>query len=283
MPRPTSTSAYFALTFALAWTVWLAAAALTSSLASSPLRELLFLPGTFAPGMVALWLTWRADGRAGVDALLDRLWIANVGVRWYVFAVAYIAVAKLATALAHRMLLGAWPMFGTTAWYVMLAAIPFSTPVQAGEELGWRGYALPRLSARFGMGPASVLLGLVWAVWHLPLFYIPNTDTTGQPFLPYAVAVTALSVAMAWLWGHTRGSLLLVMLMHAAINNTAGVVPSAVVADGSPTALSASPVAWLTGVVLWIPAMYFSWRMPRISDTSPRTPTSARAPSISGA
>ena len=88
------------------------------------------------------------------------------------------AAIKLAVALVHRIATGAWPRFGDTPWYIMVAAIAISTPVQAGEEIGWRGYALPRLAARFGFARGSILLGLIWACWHLPLFFIPGTDTS---------------------------------------------------------------------------------------------------------
>jgi CAAX protease family protein len=106
----------------------------------------------------------------------------------------------------------------------MLAATLLSTLVggQAGEEIGWRGYALPRLAARFGLGSASVLLGLVWAIWHLPLFLVPEADTWGQSFPLYLLQVTALSVAIAWLFANTRSSLFPVMLMHAAVNQYEG-------------------------------------------------------------
>lgn len=214
---------------------------------------------------MALGLTARASGVAGVRALLRRLLQADVHPRWYVFAVSYMAAVKLTAAVAHRVMMGVWPAFGATPWLLMLLAIVASTPSQAGEELGWRGYALPRLASRMGLARGSVLLGIIWAVWHLPLFVIPGTDTTGQPFAPYLVSVTALSVAIAWLYGHTRGSLLLVMLMHAAINNTAGIVPSiAPDATGTP---GPSLMAWLTGTVLWVCAAYFLARMPRRNAT----------------
>ena len=143
----------------------------------------------------------------------------------------------------------------------MAGAIVISTWVQAGEEIGWRGYALPRLSDGFGLAPASVVLGIIWATWHLPLFLIPGADTFGQSFPLHLLQVTALSVAMAWLYWRTEGSLLLVMLLHAAVNNTKDIVPSAVPGARNPFALSTSLVAWITVALLWIAAAYFLVRM----------------------
>lgn len=146
----------------------------------------------------------------------------------------------------------------------MLAAIVISTPVQAGEEIGWRGYAVPSLAARFGFARGSLLLGVIWACWHLPLFFIPGIDKSGQSFPVYLLQVTAMSVALAWLYVHTNGSLLLVMLMHSAVNQTKDIVPSAVSAATNPFALSTSLVAWLTVALLWICAGYFLVRMPKV-------------------
>jgi membrane protease YdiL (CAAX protease family) len=250
---------FFVVTYIVAWSLWFAAG---MTPASWP-RWLLFLPGTFAPGFVALWLTGRASGRSGVAALLRRLIDWQVPARWYVFAVSYIAVVKLIAALVHRVTMGAWPRFGEVPWYVMLAATFGSTLVggQAGEEIGWRGYALPRLAGRFGLRGGSVLLGVIWAVWHLPFFFVPVADTFGQSFPVYLLAVTALSVAMALLYANTRGSLLPVMLMHSAANNTKDIVLSAEPNATNPWALSHSLVAWLTVAVLWLCAGYVLLRM----------------------
>jgi len=86
------------------------------------------------------------------------------------------------------------------------------------EELGWRGVALPRLQAACGGTVASLVIGVVWAVWHLPLFAIPASSQYGQAFLPYAVAVLASSVVLTWLFNATGGSVLLAMVFHASVN-----------------------------------------------------------------
>jgi uncharacterized protein len=260
--QPGSVALYFLLATVTAWTLWAVAAAIVpaESLDRST-RALLFLPGTFAPGLVALALCYRATGVTGVGRLLDRIFIWDVGLRWYLFAAAYMAAAKLMAAALYRLIEGAWPPMLPVPLLGMFGAVLLSVPFQAGEEIGWRGYALPRLTARLGLARASVLLGVVWALWHVPLFYIAGTDNFGQPFPVYLLAVTAISVPMAWLYVRTGGSLLLVMVMHAAINNTTGIVPAGV-ADPVPVmSLTATPMGWLTAIVLWLAAAILLLRM----------------------
>jgi membrane protease YdiL (CAAX protease family) len=271
---------FFLLTYAMAWICWAASYAISRGSVTNdpgpiaPMRTLIagavFLLGVFAPAIVALALTTRAKGteegdgtggRTGALALLGRVFKWQVDARWYFFAVGYMPAIKLSVALVHRVVTGAWPRFGQEAWYLMAAAILVSTWVQAGEEIGWRGYALPRLSERFGLAPASVILGLIWASWHLPLFFFPGSNKLGQSFPLYLLQVTALSVAIAWLYWRSNGSLLLTMLIHAAVNNTKDIVPSAVPGTTNTFALSASLVGWLTVAFLWLAAAYFLVRM----------------------
>jgi len=213
--------------------------------------------------LVALGVTARENGIPATQALLRRVFEWRVDARWYLFAIIYMVAIKLTVALAHRAITGSWPRFGNEAWYVIVIAIVVSTPVQAGEEIGWRGYALPRLAARFGFARASVLLGLIWACWHLPLFFLPGADTYGQSFPIWVLGVTALSVAIAWLYAHTNGSLLLTMLMHSAVNQTIGIVPDAEPNATNPFVLSASLPYLLTVGFLWVIAVYFLARMPK--------------------
>jgi membrane protease YdiL (CAAX protease family) len=262
---------FFALTFAVTWACFLAAVAISrrSESAVQALtagRWLLLLLGIFAPSLVALALTARDNGIPATRALLRRVFAWRVDARWYLFAVSYMAAIKLTVALAHRAITGSWPRFGNEAWYVIVVAIVLSTPVQAGEEIGWRGYALPRLAARFGFAGASVLLGLIWACWHLPLFYLPGADTYGQSFPIWVLGVTALSVAITWLYAHANGSLLLTMLMHSAVNQTIGIVPDAEPKATNSFVLSASLPYLLTVGFLWIIAVYFLARMPKAEE-----------------
>jgi membrane protease YdiL (CAAX protease family) len=252
---------FFVLTYAVMWTCFITVA-VAGIPANTPLGLLLLYLGTFSPSLVALWLTSREEGNTGVRVLLGRVLQWRVGPRWYLFAVAYLPAIKLAAAVLHRLGTGAWPSFNFQSWYWIPLAIAFSTPFQAGEEIGWRGYALPRMASRMGLGPASLLLGLLWAVWHLPQFFIPEADTYRQSFLVFVLQVTALSVAMAWLYAHTNGSLLPVMVMHSAVNNAKDIVRSTVPDATSPFGLSTSVVAWLTVMLLWICAAYFLSRMP---------------------
>lgn len=249
---------FFLLTYAVMWTCFFSVATMS---ARTPGRGLLLLLGPFAPSLAALWLTTRADGSQGVRALLRRMLQWRVGARWYLFAISYMAAIKLTVAFLHRAITGSWPQFGRELPGVILVAIVISAPFQAGEELGWRGYALPRLVARFGVARASILLGLIWGCWHLPQFFIREADTFGQSFFVYVAQVTALSVAMAWLWARTNGSLLLPMLMHAAVNNSKDIVPSATPGATNLFGLNASLVAWLTVALMWTCAAYFLIRM----------------------
>lgn len=246
---------FFLLTFALSWVIWLAPA-------STPGNPV-FLLGVFAPALVALALTAHGEGREGVPRLLARIGRWQVPARLYLFALLYMAATKLLAALIHRLTTGSWPAFGETPLILMLGAILVSTWVQAGEEIGWRGYALPRLATRLGLGGAGALLGVIWALWHLPLFLLHVPGYAGLSIPIYLLSVTALSVAMAWLYWKSGGSLLLTMLMHASVNNTSGIVPGAGVTGVHPMSFQGTPVAWGSVGVTWAIAVVLLFRMRR--------------------
>ena len=275
---------FFALTFALSWTAWWLAARLGfGSESSTIVGALAFYIGVFSPGIISILLSRSLHGPAALRALLARLVQVNVAGRWFAFALFFTMAVKLTGAVAHRAILGEWPAFATPplALTVMLmfGATFLSTMIggQAGEELGWRGFALPRMAASMGLGPSGVLLGLAWAAWHLPIFYLfPRGDTFHQSFPLYALQVMAISVAMTWLYAHTRGSLLLAMLMHSAVNNTRDIVPATPAEPGGVWSFHGSPTWWLSIGLAWACAAYFLLRMPRNAPevlTSESTPT----------
>ncbi|HVJ72308.1 MAG TPA: type II CAAX endopeptidase family protein [Sphingomicrobium sp.] len=247
--RRANVMTFVLLTFIATWTMWIAASAFfPDSLAFAS------LPGTIMPAIMALWLTKRESEQSFRD-LVARLFKWRVSVWYYVFALTFMAAVKLSAASLYRLDTGAWPAFGTTSLIVMLVGALFSTPVQAGEEIGWRGFMLQRLALRMGFAWASLLVGVTWAAWHLPMFFMPGGDMVGQSFPLFVLMVTALSVPMAWLYRRTDGSLLLTMIMHAAVNNTAAIVPSRSPADPDHVfLLFATPIGWLTTIILWVAA-----------------------------
>ena len=243
---------YFLLTFLVSWTVFAASElAAPGNVGFFGGRGPVFLLGVFAPSLVAIALTAQTEGRAGVSRLVARIGRWQVSARWYALALGYFAALKLAAALIHRLVTGLWPPFGNTPIAIMLLGIAVSTWAQAGEEIGWRGYTLPRLAQHVGLGGASLVIGFVWAVWHLPLFVLPDSGSTGQSFVAYLLQVMPMSVALGFLYWKTDGSLLLVMVMHAAVNNTTGIVPAAVGNGVASLAFGGSLVAWATVALSW--------------------------------
>jgi membrane protease YdiL (CAAX protease family) len=205
---------FFVLAYAWMWTCFIPVAA---GVVLQPLRVPLTILGAFGPALAALWVTARSRPGRRSPSARPRAARAGRGAL-DLFAVLYMAVVKLTAAVLHRLALGAWPAFGRDPWQLIPVAIAFSVPFQLGEELGWRGFALPRLSTRMGLRGASLLLGAIWAVWHLPQFFIPEGDSYGQSCWGFCLGVVAISVIMAWLFAHVNGSLWPPMLFHSAIN-----------------------------------------------------------------
>ena len=145
---------FFVLAYALSWLVY-------PLLQVSPL---LGFAGLFGPALAAAIIVAAAEGKSGLRDLLGRILRWRVGVRWYVVALGLPAVLALVTAGVH-LLLGA-PTPVALGQLSILEPILFVLVV--GEEIGWRGYALPRLLATRSMLWASLILGVLWGAWHLP-------------------------------------------------------------------------------------------------------------------
>ena len=199
--------AFFVLAYALTWWVY-------PLLRFNPLIGLF---GLFGPALAAIVVTAATDGRAGVRALLGRTVRWRVPVPWYLIAIGLpAAIALLAASLA------VW--FGPAVLRVgQLSVLDFVLVVLVvGEELGWRGYALPRLMERHSALVASLILGVLWGAWHLPTFFIPGTPQFEHPIVAFGVMTTAYSILLSWVFLHTRGSVLIATLFHGAINVSQG-------------------------------------------------------------
>ena len=265
---------FFALTYLASWSCWIPVVIMSrpEQMPAGADHGMLLLLGTIAPAVVSLGLTWYQKRKAGLTATLSRLVKADVGGQWYLFAILYMPAVKAVVTLSHRLATGRWPLFGHEGPVLIAIATLLSTPVQAGEEIGWRGYALPALAARFDLDAASIIVGLVWGIWHLPLFFLPGADKYGQSFPVYVSGVVAFSIAITWLYGHTEGSLLLTMLMHSAFNQTIGIVPDVLQPGQKPFAFGASLSFLLTIAWMWAAATFFLIRMPHFRSMHPQRP-----------
>jgi hypothetical protein len=147
----------------------------------------------------------------------------RVGLQWYAVAL-FLPVAIVLVALYLVALLGGpTPTAAAFAGWYTLPLIFLSTTLLKGpftEEPGWRGFLLPRLQSFYSPLVASLVVGVIWASWHLPLLI--SDPTSQRPPLQFFVLVVAQSVVFTWVYNGTRGSVLLVILMHGAFNSFAG-------------------------------------------------------------
>jgi membrane protease YdiL (CAAX protease family) len=212
---------FFVITFAFSWALWIPLVIIGREI------PVLDIAGRFGPLFAALVLTAGYEGRAGLRKLLRGLLVWRVHPIWYAFAFLATAAIVLPAIWIHVGLGGEKPQFNDPAQIYLVFPVFLYVLVLsvAGEETGWRGYALPRLQERWGPLGASLVIGLVWGVWHLPLFWMPGNFHSDIPIGLFILQDVALAVVLTWLFNGTGGSLLLVHLFHAASNTTLGVLP----------------------------------------------------------
>jgi uncharacterized protein len=224
----------FLAMFLCTWPIdlWAAFASHGRAVAPPPVLPLLVGYGFV---VAAVLVTGIVDGRKGIRALLRRFLVWRVGARWYL-VVLLGPVAVYLAALALHLALGGdlgrplsdrviGPSMGLA---VALPVFFLFDTVTNGEEIGWRGYALPRLEARSGALVASLVIGVVWASWHLPKLL--TAGGPGYPVWLFVLEQTAKAVLFTWVFNGTAGSLLTVSLLHSSVNTAAvflPVVPSA--------------------------------------------------------
>lgn len=181
----------------------------------------------WTPTIWAFILAYTMDGAAGLRDLLVRLSRWRVGLRWYLISTVGIATLAIAARfvdayVTHAPLLalpdiGSWPAL---IWYGVSMLVVDPGPI--GEDPGWRGYALPRMLQRFSPATGSILLGVVWAVWHLPAFYFSGMPQATLPLGWFLLTIVALTVLMSWVAINTRGAVIPAILMHWTFNRAVG-------------------------------------------------------------
>jgi len=221
-------ASFFAVAYAWTWICWwLVAAAAAGHVALPVPGEALATVGQFGPFAAALAVAAFTQGRQGLGELLGRLvcwrarpvWLAVslllLPATMYGAIVLYARFHALDQPLSFRGTLGTLP---AQFVYSLLLGGPL------GEEPGWRAFALPRLQARYGPVGASFWLGLLWAGWHWPLWFIYSAPC---PFPLYVAGAILMTILFTWLFNHTHGSVLYSLLFHASMTTASVRLPEA--------------------------------------------------------
>lgn len=196
----------------------------TRDVEASPMILLLAI-SPFGPTIAGFVVTAMTEGRAGVRSLWKRFWNRNQSIKWLLVALLFFPALKLVAHLVTRTIDGQpFPVFEDD-WFMAFTG-PFiaNTLINGGmsEEFGWRGYVLPRFQAKWNALISSVVLGAIWASWHIPLWFIPEDEHSDTFFGTRLVAWLAISIMMTWIFNNTNGSVLAAMVFHGSANATGG-------------------------------------------------------------
>ncbi len=229
-----SVALFYVLAFTLSWLIEIPQAAVARGLLHIDLPGVVGFLAPLAPALAAVALSAREGGTAGIRRLLGGLVRWRVAPGWY--AVAFTAFPTLGLVAVGLASIGArrgpdfsvgyihdvFPQFPTnlSPWLLLPPFLLYSILTSAPEEVGWRGFALPRLQERFGALYASLAVGLLWGLWHLPLFFFPQAVQSGLSFPVFLAGTLSTSIMFTWIFNGTGRSLLLVSVLHSSFNAT---------------------------------------------------------------
>lgn len=240
---------YVILAYLISWTGWFVLIRTNTAPDFFNPWKMLAAFGPSIAGLVAIYILSGTKG-------LRRLWHQLVAWRnnwvWYLLSLAGPPALMLVSLGIHILLGGEGLMFNDPAELyrvipVFLLVFFFSV---LGEEIGWRGFALPWLQARLNALQSSIILGVLWALWHLPLYWIPGDFHQQLPLSWFILQIMATTILITWIYNATQGSLFMVMLFHAASNTAFGVLPIL-----PEVANNATRQAWILDALLVIAAV----------------------------
>jgi uncharacterized protein len=217
---------FFLLTFGITWGLgglyFLFPSQIRAISGANAQRNPLFFLAAYAPMISAIAVVSVTRGTSGLKAYVKRLLYWRVNIVWYLLILVGIPILHLGSVLISYFLgTSDAPTLSVSPWYMILpvALLRLFLDPGATEELGWRGFALPLLQSRFSALWSSIILGSIWAVWHLPAFFISGLTQTSLMFPVFFVVSICLAILMTAIYNRTGGSIPLMILFHWQIND----------------------------------------------------------------
>ncbi len=257
---------FFILAFAVSWLAWLPTVLDSTGAMDLPdALGILGMIGPFGPFVAALVMVRRGGAKGSVKALLLRGWTFDFDRRWLVptllLAPAMAGVTVGVMALTDQRI--HWE-YGLGAAAIAPMALFILVMNAAPEEYGWRGFALGPMMDRLGTLGASLVLGALWGLWHLPLHFIEGTVQENIPIYQFILQQMVLAVFYTWLFVHTRGAVSVAILFHTVANMVGAAVPYWVTDGGRWTGFAVQATFALAIVLWWRP-----WRGSRSAGQRP--------------
>lgn len=209
--------AFYILAFIVSWVGYLPQVAYTYGF--FPFQSILFFViGGIGPTIAAIIVTFVLHGKNGIGHLFRPLKQWRAGIFWYVVALfGYTIVWFSVIALPDGISLNVGKI---DHWFILFPIFLMNIFMNVWEEVGWRGFALPRLQSHYNALVSSLVVGLMWGFWHLPLLLMKGYPMSNYPLGPFFVEIVASSVLYTWIYNNTKGSLLFATVFHAAGNTT---------------------------------------------------------------
>ena len=256
---------FFLLTFAYSWLIWIPSV-LDGIGIALPFRVagysiVVVVIGAFAPMLAGITLVARNTGWKGARAFLGQA----LNFRFKpIFLVVALALPLLVHAASHYLAIAVGLDIAPTLFPADMPVAPLVLAIPyfflmlfiggGQEEFGWRGYAQEPLQEQMGVLPASLVIGLIWGIWHLPLWFMAGDLHSSYSFLAFVVMTISISIVYAWLFNSSGKKLILVMFFHAMNNTAAPLLPFLHGKEGQPES-----AYWIYATINVIVGMIFAY------------------------
>ncbi len=236
---------FFLLTFAYSWVIWIPSVldgiGINLPFSITGYSTVVVIIGAFAPLLAALTLVFRDGGGSGIKTFFRNAFDFHIKP---IFLVLALSLPLVIHVIAHYLALAVGLDVAQTLFPseislspIMLAVPYFVLMLVLGggqEEFGWRGYAQEPLQEKIGVLPASLVIGLIWGFWHLPLWFMAGDLHNAYSFLAFVMMTTSISVIYAWLYNSSGKKLIVVIFFHAMNNTAAPLLPFLHGLEGKP-------------------------------------------------